>query len=465
MAEPVSVGVAVAACKNTVKQMPRMQVIGETTDCKPPNARSGHLYFSVKDADAKMDVIMWRSSVSKLDFLPTDGSQVILSGSFDVYAPSGKLSFIATSMHLAGEGVLRQQVAELARKLEAEGLFLQEYKLRVPVFCERVIVVGSQTGHVIHDVARTLRRRNPLVEFKAVGCNVQGAGADRDIIRALKIAEAMKPDAILLVRGGGSYEDLMCFNSEELARWMVRSTVPIVTGIGHEPDVTIADMVSDMRASTPTGAAEVVAPSFNEIISVTNQRQKRLAAALQRIATRDGHDADMLEQRLGRGIERHVDRAASVVRQFSGRRVLEDPYQIVQAREDVVLMAEQRLLDAMPRRVEASATVADMLGRRLLGASGHVVSDRAAMALRAGDRLDASMDARLRGEEAALVRDASALEALSPLKVLTRGYAFVTDGTGRVVSGVEGIEHGDELEVRFADGSVKTEVKSVMESD
>ena len=253
--EPISVSDAVALAKGAVSSWPTLVVNGEVSGFRGPNARSGHCYFEVKDDGASMSVIVWRGTAAKMGFQLRDGLAVQLTGKFDVYQASGRLSFVASRVEAAGEGLLRQQVAELARRLEREGLMDPARKRRIPAFCSRVCVVTSLSGSVIEDVRRTLARRNPLVEIDVVGCSVQGADAPATIMRALGVAAASRPEAILLVRGGGSFEDLMCFNDEALARAIAACPVPVVTGIGHEPDTTIADRVADRRASTPTAAA------------------------------------------------------------------------------------------------------------------------------------------------------------------------------------------------------------------
>ena len=215
---PLSVTDAVALAKGAVSAWPTLVVNGEVSGFRGPNARSGHCYFEVKDDGASMSVIVWRGTAAKMGFQLRDGLEVQLTGKFDVYKASGKLSFVASRVEVAGEGLLRQQVAELARRLEAEGLMDPARKRHVPAFCSRVCVVTSLSGSVIEDVKRTLARRNPLVQIDVVGCSVQGADAPTTIMRALGTAAASRPDAILLVRGGGSFEDLMCFNDEALAR-------------------------------------------------------------------------------------------------------------------------------------------------------------------------------------------------------------------------------------------------------
>ena len=262
----LSVSDAVSLAKQRVASTPTLVVTGEVTGFRGPNARSGHCYFQVKDDQSAMDVIVWKGTYQHAGIDLRDGMELELSGRFDVYQRTGRLSFVARSVSVAGEGLLRQRVAELALRLEREGLMDPARKRPIPRFCTRVAVVTSLSGSVIDDVKRTLSRRNPLVEIDEVGCKVQGEGAPATIIRALAVAAAARPEAILLVRGGGSFEDLMTFNDEALARAVAACPVPVVTGIGHEPDTSICDMVADRRASTPTAAAESVAPAIDEVV-------------------------------------------------------------------------------------------------------------------------------------------------------------------------------------------------------
>jgi exodeoxyribonuclease VII large subunit len=237
-----------------------LTVLGEVSGFRGPNARSGHCYFQLKDDESAMDAIVWRGTYQKCGFRLKDGMKVLMTGHFNIYAASGRLSFVAKSVSLAGEGLLRQQVAALARKLEAEGLMSESRKRPIPRFCTRVCVVTSLSGSVIDDVKRTLARRNPLVVIQEAGCTVQGPGAPQSIIRALGVAAAAKPDAILLVRGGGSFEDLMTFNDESLARAVAACPCPWSRASATSRTRPSATWSADRRCSTPTAAAESVAP-------------------------------------------------------------------------------------------------------------------------------------------------------------------------------------------------------------
>lgn len=434
--QPLSVHEAVGLAKASVDSLPTLLVTGEVSGFRGPNARSGHCYFKVKDDDSSMDVIIWRSTFRQLDFDLRDGLQLELSGKFNVYEAGGKLSFIARTVSLAGEGMLRQQVAALARKLEREGLMAPERKRPIPRFCTRVAVCTSLSGEVIDDVKRTLRRRNPLVELDVVGCSVQGPGAAETIGRALRVAAAAHPDAILLVRGGGSFEDLMTFNDEGLARAVAACPVPVITGIGHEPDTSICDMVSDRRCSTPTAAAESVAPALDEIVQAIVGRRQRLGAAMSQQLQHKQVQVDALGQSAGKAVAQGISSERQRVESLAAHRCLQDPAWMLEDRSDQLQQSEQRLHDAMPR----------LLGRR-----DEEVGQ-------AGTRLEGVGERLLRPYEASLARSAAALEALSPLKVLARGYAIALDGEGHVVTSTDVLTVGDRIEVRLARGEVTARV-------
>ena len=437
--EPLSVSDAVALAKGAVSAWPTLVVNGEVSGFRGPNARSGHCYFEVKDDGASMSVIVWRGTAAKMGFQLRDGLAVQLTGKFDVYKASGKLSFVASRVEAAGEGLLRQQVAELARALEREGLMDASRKRHVPVFCSRVCVVTSLSGSVIEDVKRTLARRNPLVEIDVVGCSVQGSDAPATIIRALGTAAASRPDAILLVRGGGSFEDLMCFNDEGLARAIAACPVPVVTGIGHEPDTTIADMVADRRASTPTAAAESVAPAIDEVERQMLQRQVRLGRAMSALLGVRAQRTDALAQLMRSTVEADLSRRRVSLEALGVRRCLTDPLAPLHDRLSELAQTEERLHDAIPRALSRERQDVGRMGSRL-----------------------AELAPRLcRPAEATLARLAASLDALSPLSVLARGYAITRDARGHVVKGSAELAPGDEVRVLLGTGSFGATVTNV----
>ena len=429
----LSVSQAVEIAAGALDAIPQLSVLGEVTGFRGPNARSGHCYFQIKDDSAAVDCIIWKGAYLKRTFDLRDGMQVSFKGSFNLYKPTGRMSFVARSFSLAGEGLLRQQVAQLAEKLRREGLMDEARKRRIPVFCSRVAVVTSLSGAVIDDVKRTLRRRNPLVELVCVGAKVQGEGAPTELIEGLRRAASITPapDCILLVRGGGSFEDLMTFNDEELARAVAACPVPVVTGIGHEPDTSICDMVSDRRASTPTasmiGSAQV--------------------------------DLEMLDQRGRRAWDTYTARLGAALDAAACRPCLNDPTFMVERRESELALTADRLSGAIARSVGTFRSNFERLPERLVASTSGLDGKHHALTL-ASSRLEHQGRTMLSKPASDLGRAAASLDALSPLKVLARGYSIAYSDDG-VATSAKTFKPGDAIRVRMADGNVAATVDAV----
>ena len=244
----------------------RIKIVGEVSELSDKRGYKA-VYFTIKDAKSALPCLMWKNKYDAAGTEISIGSMVEVSGKFSLYAAKGRMNFDVDTINLAGEGELRLQVARLAKKLESEGLCDADKKLPVPSFPKRIGLVTSPRGAVVHDVIRTLNRRMPTSNVVFAGVAVEGNKAPEEMIKALDVVEEAGVDVIILCRGGGSFEDLMPFNDEALARRIASSKTPIVTGIGHEPDTTIADLVSDFRASTPTGAAEAVSLDSKEMVA------------------------------------------------------------------------------------------------------------------------------------------------------------------------------------------------------
>lgn len=460
--DALSVSQAAELAAGALHGVPKITVLGEVTGFRGPNARSGHCYFQIKDESAALECIVWKGTYDKRSFDLRDGLQVLFTGTFDLYKPTGKMSFKASSFTLAGEGLLRQQVAQLAEKLRREGLMEPERKRRIPVFCTRVAVVTSLSGAVINDVKRTLRRRNPMVEIVCVGAKVQGEGAPAELVEGLRRAAAIAPapDCILLVRGGGSFEDLMTFNDEGLARAVAACPVPVVTGIGHEPDNSICDMVSDRRCSTPTAAAESVAPEFSELVSALDGREQRLQRVLESKIARVASACDGLGGRLGRAMEVRLERERRLLDAFATRPCLTSPANIVDRREAELAQTVDRFCAACERAQGRFAMELDRLAPRLRSSAAHM--DRMGHGLElVASRLRSKGVQLLSAPLAELGRSAAALDALSPLKVLGRGYSIAYDGDGSVATRVDAFHMGDALRLRMVDGDVLATVDAV----
>ncbi len=409
---------AMNAAKRGLEKI-RLTVIGEVSEF---NDKPGYkaAYFTVHDDDCSMPCLMWRDRYNASGVTLQAGMLVELTGNFSCYPAKGRLQFSVASMQLAGEGKLRMQVAQLARKLEAEGLMDASRKRRVPPLPQRIAVVTSPRGKAVHDVIRTLRRRYPLGELLICGVPVEGQDAPARIIQGLEAACAATPapDVILLVRGGGSYEDLMPFNDESLARAVAASPIPVVTGIGHEPDNSICDMVSDRRCSTPTAAAEAIALSTEEL-------SNKLANA---------------QDALRRSVENYMQAQQAQLDRLLDRPLWHDTHYLTGSYFQTLDAMEERLLRAIPDALRADAHALELLKGRLLNLGPHLCDGF--------------------GRDIALC--AAKLDALSPLKTLSRGYSitYAVDGHS-VVDSVQHVNDGDHIQVQVQDGRLACTVDAI----
>lgn len=373
-------------------------------------AASGHCYFSVKDADgaaALLRCAMFRRAASLLDFTPADGQLVELRGRLGVYEPRGELQFVVEGMQRAGAGALFEQFLRLKARLEGQGLFEAGRKRAIATHPRRVGVVTSLGAAALHDVLTTLARRSPHVEVIVYPSLVQGAEAPAALVRALELAsERREVDTLLLCRGGGSLEDLWAFNDERVVRAVAACAVPVVCGVGHETDITLADLAADLRAPTPTAAAELAAPSAAACAEALAVLQRRGAQRLHALLDTQAQRLDGLSLRLAR------------------------PLEGVRARAQQLALLAQRLRGAGRRVADRQALQLDPLARRLLRA---VAVDH---------------DARARRLDAFGQR----LDALDPQHVLARGYAWLTDADGRVLHSVQQLSPGQALQATLADG-------------
>lgn len=463
--EALSVSQAMEMASGALDAIPTLTVLGEVTGFRGPNARSGHCYFQIKDDSAAVDCIIWKGVYSKRSFELRDGMQVQFTGKFSLYKPTGRMSFVARSFQLAGEGLLRQQVAQLAEKLRREGLMDESRKRHIPVFCSRVAVVTSLSGAVIDDVKRTLRRRNPLVELVCVGAKVQGEGAPRELIEGLRRAAAISPaaDCILLVRGGGSFEDLMTFNDEDLARAVAACPVPVVTGIGHEPDTSICDMVSDRRASTPTAAAESVAPAMTELSEVLASREQRLGTSMTHALAAAASELDAIDARGRRAWTGYTNRLSLALDAAAARPCLTDPTAVLDRRRVELAQTGERLAVAIERSQRRFEDAFKGVSPRLSQSVSGFDAKRRELA-QATRLLRREGRALLDGPASELSRAAASLDALSPLKVLARGYG-IAYGDGGVATSAASFTAGDSVRVRFADGDIFGTVERTQLSD
>jgi exodeoxyribonuclease VII large subunit len=403
-------------------------------------ARSGHAYFALKDTQSQIRCVAFQSTASRLRFKLAEGTEILIRGRPGVYAARGELQVIVEYAEPVGTGALQAEFERLKRKLHAEGLFDTARKRPLPYLPSCVAVVTSPTGAAIRDVLTVLRRRNPSLLVRVVSAPVQGPSAGVELARALELADRhARADLILLTRGGGSAEDLACFNDETLARAIFACGTPVVSAVGHEIDFTIADFVADHRAPTPSAAAEMVTPVRSELLLEIAALRGRLDHAAASFARRRHQVLDSLSARL---------QSRSPARRISdGLLRLDD--------------LDERLDRAVRVHLQTQRLRVQTLSRALArpGARPHL--DRAQAALEAARRgLTHAAERRLQALRHTLDQAASSLHALSPLAVLERGFAIARKD-GAVQTNAALLRPGDRLEVQLARGSFTAAVQQV----
>ncbi|TQV64768.1 MAG: exodeoxyribonuclease VII large subunit [Halothiobacillaceae bacterium] len=440
IAAPLSVSALLRGVKDMIEQgFPLVTVEGELSNLARPG--SGHLYFTLKDSGGQIRCAMFRNRASLIRFRPQDGAKVMARARITVYEPRGDLQLVIEHMEEAGLGALQRAFEMLKQRLVAEGLFDADRKKPLPALPSRIGVITSPTGAAVRDVMHVLERRFPLIPVRIYPTSVQGAAAVDEIVSALQRANARADcDVLLLVRGGGSLEDLWSFNDERVARAVAASELPIICGVGHETDFTIADFVADARAPTPSAAASMAAPDAQAL-------EEHLTHTLQRLSRRARHDLERRFQLLD-GTARHL--------------------QALHPHQRLLRMRER--LDGMTLHLAHSQRHAlREAERRLVDLSGRLVHQHPGPSIRLHEaRLESLSEAIRRGMERTmsayrerLRQRAGQLHVLSPLATLERGYAIIEDAEGNIVTRVSQIKEGDAVRTRLQDGVLNCEVRSI----
>ncbi len=382
-------------------------------------AASGHCYFILKDAEGAQALLrcaMFRRAAGLLDFTPADGQQVALRGRLAVYEARGELQLVVESMQRVGAGTLFEEFLRRRARMEAAGLFEAARKRPLPRHATSLGIITSLGAAALHDVLTTLARRAPHVRVVVYPSLVQGADAPAALVAALQLADRRNEvDVLLLVRGGGSIEDLWAFNDERVVQAVVASRLPVVCGVGHETDVTLCDLAADLRAPTPTAAAELAVPSRDEALQALALRRQRLQRAVERAGQAQAQRLDVLALRLGQ--------PAKALRSEGAR--LDE--------------RARRLRQVLPQRLRQAAVELVPVGRRL----------RQAVAV------------QLREQALRLGAADQQLAAHDPHRVLRRGYAWVEAGDGRAIVSAAALHPGQAVRAVWADGRAEAEVRSV----
>lgn len=412
--------------------LPLVWIEGELSNVAKP--ASGHLYFTLKDSGAQVRCAMFKMKATALRFRPADGMQVLLRARVGLYEPRGEFQLVVESMEPAGEGALQREFEQLKARLDAEGLFDTARKRPLPRYARRIGVITSATGAAVRDVMSVLARRWPLAEVEVLPVPVQGREAPPAIVHMLRKASASaRYDALLLTRGGGSLEDLWAFNDEAVARAIHASAVPVVSAVGHEIDFSIADFVADLRAPTPSAAAELLVP---DAVAVG----RHLRQLLQRLAT--------LQQRRMQANAQRVDHLLA-------RLQAQRPQARLQRDRERLQHLQHRLTAVLREQGQRRRTRLERLHARLLAQHPRARLPLLARRLTEQDqRLRRAIAHALERRQTVLRHAGHALHAISPLATLERGYAILFDANGQVLRSVQGVAAGSALRARLVDGEL-----------
>ncbi|MFE8147113.1 exodeoxyribonuclease VII large subunit [Brenneria goodwinii] len=442
---PSSAIFTVSRLNQTVRQLLEMEMgqiwlSGEISNLSQPS--SGHWYFTLKDERAQVRCAMFRNSNRRVTFRPQNGQQVLIRASITLYEPRGDYQLLAESMQPAGDGLLQQQFEQLKQRLAAEGIFDQQFKQVLPSPAKQVGVITSASGAALHDILQVLQRRDPSLPVVVYPTAVQGAEAPLLIVRAIELANLRDECDVLIVgRGGGSLEDLWSFNDERVARAIFASRIPIVSAVGHETDVTIADFVGDLRAPTPSAAAELVSRNQLELIRQLQSQRQRLEMAMDYYLAQRSREFTRLHHRLQQ--------------QHPQLRLARQQTQLVKLR--------QRLDEGMQLQLKQLSRRSERLQQRLIQQQPQPKIHRAQQRLQQLQyQMRHALERQLGQYKQRLGVACSHLEGVSPLATLARGYNVTTTPDGRVLKNIAQAAPGETLKTRLQDGWVESQVTALI---
>lgn len=378
---------------------------------------TGHYYFSLKDDNSKINAIMFRTNASKLNFIPKEGMKVLVTGSIRIYEMAGSYQIYVSDMIEDGVGNLYIAFEKLKKKLQAEGLFDQKYKKELPKIPSRIGIVTASTGAAIKDILSTIKRRFPLCETYLFPCLVQGENAPKDIVSKIKQADNYNMDVLIVGRGGGSFEDLNCFNDEEVARTIFNAKTPIISAVGHEIDFTIADYVADFRAPTPTGAAEVAVPNKVDL----------------------KHSLKQYNIRINEAIYKKVNYLKLYMDSIKNSFVLKNPNIMFENKKQTLDLLNEKLTRLIKEKVENQKT-------KLFQFKNHYILN--------------NPENLYKDKRVELNNIIEKLKLVNPLNVLDRGYTltYVDD---KVITSIKKLKKGSTIKTKFNDGYVISKVEEV----
>ena len=417
-------------------QLGAVWLTGEISNFSQPV--SGHWYLSLKDENAQVRCAMFRMKNLRVSFRPTNGMQVLVRANVSLYEPRGDYQLIIESMHLAGEGLLMQQFEALKMKLAAEGLFAQHPKKNLPHFSKAVGIITSKTGAALQDILHILQRRDPSLKIIIYPTAVQGKDAATDIAQMIELAnQRQEVDVLIVGRGGGSLEDLWCFNEEMVARAIFHSHLPVISAVGHETDVTIADFVADVRAPTPSAAAELVSRNQTELLQQLQYRRQRLEIALDRLFAEKQQKLKHLSLRLHN----------------------QHPQAQLRIQQQLITQLSHRLQQSLRHRWQKKAENLTALSMRLYKNPLPLRLQQYAQQLeQLKVRLNSHMNLMLSLQQKQLSHLCGKLDSLSPLKVLARGYSITQNQQNFTIRSIKDVNVGEHIKTRLTDGNIISQV-------
>lgn len=417
-------------------QLGAVWLTGEISNFSQPV--SGHWYLSLKDENAQVRCAMFRMKNLRVSFRPTNGMQVLVRANVSLYEPRGDYQLIIESMHLAGEGLLMQQFEALKLKLAAEGLFAQHLKKNLPHFSKAVGIITSKTGAALQDILHILQRRDPSLKIIIYPTAVQGKDAATDIAQMIELAnQRQEVDVLIVGRGGGSLEDLWCFNEEVVARAIFHSHLPVISAVGHETDVTIADFVADVRAPTPSAAAELVSRNQTELLQQLQYRRQRLEIALDRLFAEKQQKLKHLSLRLHN----------------------QHPQAQLRIQQQLITQLSHRLQQSLRHRWQKKAENLTALSMRLYKNLLPLRLQQYEQQLaQLKVRLNSHMNLTLSLQQKQLAHLCGKLDSLSPLKVLARGYSITQNQQNFTIRSIKDVNVGEHIKTRLTDGNIISQV-------
>lgn len=419
--------------------------------------RSGHWYFKLKDENAQIQCVMFSSANSKVDFTPKDGDKVIITGDLNIFEGRGELQIIVSAMKPAGVGDLHLQYEQLKKRLEETGYFEESHKKPIPKYPFQIALITGKDTAARSDVLTTLKQRWPIAKIEEYPVLVQGNESAKQIIQALLTADQKEYDVILLVRGGGSIEDLWSFNDEALAKTIYHCQTPIITGVGHETDFTIADFVSDLRAPTPTGAAVLASPKLEDVLQLLQQSQSSMKQSMQSTVETYQTQIDNLKNRrifkqpetLYREKQLKVNSLESNLEDYLNTTSLKLQHELD--------LSKQSMNHSVINNIAKQTSILNQFKNRFYYPTSQSLQTYHHTILQYQLQMRHEMEKRLNDAKTVYLHHIQLLDAFSPLKVLERGYS-ITKKENQILKSIANVKNGDHITTTFQDGMVISEV-------